>query len=139
MPPERSSRRPCSTYSAYSTLSASTNTRSYAPSLSFGSTLRAAPLISRKRWVGMPIARNDLRAVCWCSGSMSTLVENAVGLHAGEQRQAGDARTGADLDDGPGLDRPRQHGERGSRAAAQRRDAERLGVLAGRGRVSPTR
>ncbi len=55
------------------------NTRSYAPSLSRGSTFKAAPAISRKRWVGMPTDRNALRATRWWSASMSTLVRMPSG------------------------------------------------------------
>ena len=59
--------------------------------------------------------------------------EHAVGAHAAQQPDAGDAGAGADLDDRAGLGHRGQEAQRGAAAGADRDDADLLGAGAGRG------
>ena len=119
-PPCRSSRRPCSTYSAYSTLSASMKTRSYAPSLSLRQHVQGGAGDQPEALGRDADGEERLAGRLLVFGLDVDAGQDPVRLHAGEQRQPGDAGAGADLDDRFGPNGLGQKGQRARRSAAER-------------------
>ena len=134
MPPSRSNRIASGRYCGYSSFAASTNTRSYAPSVSRGSTSRARPLIIRVRLGGDPGVTERLLGRALVLGLDVDGGQDAVRGHAGEQVQPADPGAGAHLDHRLGADRRGQESQRGGNPSADRGAAEVGGALSGRGR-----
>ena len=69
-------------------------------------------MIRRARLGGTPASAKVSRASRWCSASTSIDGEHAVGAHAAQQPDTGDAGAGADLHDGPGVEDCREQAQR---------------------------
>ena len=87
----------------------------------------------RARWVGDAGLGEGLAGQPLVLGLDVDGGQHAVGAHAAQQPQPGDAGAGADLDDGAGVEHRGQEAQGGAAAGADRVDADLLGAGAGGG------
>ena len=87
----------------------------------------------RARWAGIAGLGEGLLGQPLVLGLDVDGGQDAVGAHAAQQPEAGDAGAGADLDDGAGLEHGGQEAQGGAAAGADRDHADLVGARAGGG------